>query len=402
MAQYEPFEVQQAKLNRMYEEAQALRSRRQQQPEGKMVGKRFVPPHWTQQLAPLIDSFMASSKQYTADQQAAQLGQQMQTGAADWMSSRPQNQQVEVPGPQPEEMQGVPVSRTQEPTQQERLEWAQRGTNNPLTKALAAAYGADVLLKEPERQENRQWRSEESAANRAAALAAKQEQAQARLQELTLRLEDRGLDRGSREAMAKEADATRRYIAELMADARRYAADARADAAGSRGSDKPVPNKIMETLRQGEQTMSALDRMNAGFDDKYGGPQGAVDKLSGTWNPFSGKESEATANWWKDYENQAALVERHGLFGSALSANELAAWRTATVQPGMKAETIRHNLAKRAEIARKHYRDTREQYIKGGYGKVDEAFPDVPDTTPTAAPTGSVTVPPTVRVIKVR
>lgn len=137
---------------------------------------------------------------------------------------------------------------------------------------------------------------------------------------------------------------------------------------------KPVPNAIMKTLQGTEAQAEGLANVSSTFKPEYGGISGAIDKFSGTWNPFSGKTSEAAASWWKDYENQAALVERHEKFGTALSAGEQAAWKAATIAPGMKPDVIAKNLATRARLARELHNRIRDQYIKGGYPGVGEAF----------------------------
>jgi hypothetical protein len=162
------------------------------------------------------------------------------------------------------------------------------------------------------------------------------------------------------------ADATRRELAAGAADLKR-------DLAGNK-PDKPPPDVVMRTIRGAEEAARGLTNVANSYKPEYGGVGGYVDKVSGTWNPLSGKDSEATASWWKDYENQAALVERHEKFGTALSAGERAAWQAATIAPGMKADVIEKNLKTRAKIARDFYERTRGQYIKAGFSGVERAF----------------------------
>lgn len=56
------------------------------------------------------------------------------------------------------------------------------------------------------------------------------------------------------------------------------------------------------------------------------------------------------ADWWQRY-NMLANIERNELFGSALTASEQAAWRSAMIGPGMNPDQVRMNMARQAEIA---------------------------------------------------
>ena len=218
-----PWDARQEQIKRALAEAAALRQASGEQPQGRLVSGIYVAPHWSQQMGPLVNALRGSVKEYEANRDQQKLDQEMAADATQWMSSRPQGQTVELEGPQPEGATG-PLTGTTPPTLQQKMEWAQRGQTNPLTRALAAAYGADTLIKEPEREEARQFRREEAAAARAANAEAARQKAADRLEEIKLRLEDRALDRASRETLAREgrelqaqlakmADATRREIA---------------------------------------------------------------------------------------------------------------------------------------------------------------------------------------------
>jgi hypothetical protein len=182
--------------------------------------------------------------------------------------------------------------------------------------------------------------------------------------------------------MAREARALTAQIAQGNQELRRLAIEAKRDAdadkkatAATAKAEKPVPTPVMKILSGLEQQAEGLSNVNRSYKPAYAGGWGAFDRLSGTWNPFSGKESEAAASWWKDYENQAALVERHEKFGTALSAGEQAAWKNATIAPGMKDAVIAENLKTRAGIAEKIFEKSRGEFIRGGYPMVDQAFP---------------------------
>jgi hypothetical protein len=210
----------------------ALRSA-PQAPQGRMVGGRYIKPHWSQQLAAAIGQIGA----YKGAQDAATAGdaahQRAEADNQQWIQNRPQAQQVNLPGPQPEELQGVPLTGTKEPTTDEKLNWAMQGTKNPLSKALASQYASDLLIKEPEREEARQFRRDEASTTRAAAVEAARQKAQDRLDELKVRMEDHGLDRASREQMAAESRALQGQLAGMVDATRRAGIQQTADTAAA-------------------------------------------------------------------------------------------------------------------------------------------------------------------------
>jgi hypothetical protein len=92
-----------------------------------------------------------------------------------------------------------------------------QGLNNPLTQGIAQAQLQDSLIQEPIRQQQYQFATQlnqdKILAEGAQKMAQTIEANKARLEELKYRLEDRALDRASREAMAREALALRAQIA---------------------------------------------------------------------------------------------------------------------------------------------------------------------------------------------
>ena len=124
----------------------------------------------------------------------------------------------------------------------------------------------------------------------------------------------------------------------------------------------------MKTLTELSDRAEGVEAMKDSFKPEFAGPGGALKKAVGAWVPGVDTNS---ANWWKDYQQRAALVERHQLFGTALSAGEQKAWADATISPGMTADTIQHNLEKRSEIANKLYNKQLERQHNGSAGVYD-------------------------------
>jgi hypothetical protein len=216
------------------------------------------------------------------------------------------------------------------------------------------------------------------------------------MDELKTKLEDKALDRAQQAELRREMMELQRQIAADALQGRRdianIAAAARTGASANK-PPKPLPTTVIKPLNELSETAEGLDNSFKGFKPEYGGVAGAIDNLSGTWNPFSGKKSEEAANWWKDYNRQSALTERHKMFGTALSAGERTAWIGATIFPGMKPDVIAHNLKMRAKLAEKLYNHSRDTHIRGGYDAVDEAFParnNYSDAAPAAPAPGAL------------
>jgi hypothetical protein len=339
----------------------------------------YVKPSWQQNLAQnALNPMAARMLEGQADQQQGALRGQMEGDAQNWMGQMPQPTQQELAGPPAEgEVMG---QETIQPSMQQKMQWAQRGQNNPLTKALAAQYGADTLIKEPERQEARQFKREEAAATRVAKMEQIQAQLEAKRDELKMRLEDRGLDRASREQLVQQQQAILYAIAKMNDETKRYGidmnADLRRDIAKLGRDGKPVSPTVIKQLSGLRTQADDLKDVHDTFKDDYGGLAGGVGGTVGGYLPKSmgGDKYREATDWWKGYENQAALVERHEKFGTALSAGERAAWQKATIAPGMSADTIKRNLKERARISNLLYERTVGEYEKAGHG-VSGAFP---------------------------
>ena len=386
------WETQQALLQAQLASAQKLRERaqasRQNRPAGQMVGGFYVPNPWYSNITPLIDELRADQQEKGLMAQQQQLGQQMQGAADQWMQARPQSMTARLSGPTQD---GTPLSGTvtAEAPEQDRLAWGQKGLQNPLTKSLAALYLQDQLVNAPERAEKRKDRQEEEEADRTFRDEQARIRAQERLEEIRIKLEDRALDRASREVLMREGYQLRRDIAGMMDATRR-------DIAKNSIFTRPVPEAVLKVMRPLEEQADNMKAVTSAFKPEYGGVRGGyVDRLAGTWLPGASDAAKNSAEWWKQYEYQAALVERHEKFGTALSSGEQTAWRNATIQPGMTPETIQRNLKIRSDLAEKVYRRTREQYTNAGYPQIGEIFPErgVPVTPPPAAPAAQVSSP---------
>lgn len=62
-------------------------------------------------------------------------------------------------------------------------------------------------------------------------------------------------------------------------------------------------------------------------------------------------------------------IERNKLFGASLTAGESAAWKAATITPGMKPDQIETNLRRQSEIAMKAMSRLVNGMVKSGYNQ---------------------------------
>lgn len=353
--------------------AEALKSKAiEQQPIGQMVSGHFIRNPWINNVTPYINQLRGSMEADKAQTALDEFNGAMQKDATDWMASRPQ----QAPAMGPPDADGN-FSQPAGPTDQEKLSWAMRGMPNPLSKALAAAMAQDTLIEGPKRQDasdDKMALAKMQAAERRDIV---QMQLQQRVDELRQRAEDSQLNREARIQAAQEANSLRRELAQMSIDARLQAAqigtDARRDMAKLQ-PPKPVPENILKVMRGAQLQADNMDQVLQSYKPEYGGVGGMLSKTLGTWSPVSTKAQDDAANWWKQYQNQAALVERHEKFGTALSAGEQQAWRDATIAPGMTPQAIQRNLALRRSMAQKVYNSTLEQYKRAGYPQLGDAF----------------------------
>lgn len=349
-------------------------------PEGQMISGHYVPPSWSQQLLPVLNKILGARQQQQALAKQQQLMSDMQSGATAWISKLPRATQVktQVAGPPTEDGRFPYRQDTVQPSQADQLAWAQQGMLSPLTREMAGKYMTDTLIDAPKRAQATADKMAELAQTQQARHEDVQQQIASRLQIIQMQLNNSQLDRESRERLAAQANALK---AQLAGEANA----ARLQVGAMQGQQaKPVPEAVMKVLRDAQQQTDNMNEVLSTFKPEYGGVGGVLRKTLGTWSPVSSKDQDAAADWWKQYENQAALTERHARFGTALSTGEQAAWKAATIAPGMNPAVIKRNLELRAKLAAKIYQNSRDQYVTAGYPAVANAFPvrdaNVPST----------------------
>lgn len=336
----------QERIKRMLAEAEGLRGSKS--PEGKMVSGWYVAPHWSQQLAPIINQVLGGYVQRQAMQQQQQLGMDMRKDAEQWMGAMPQESShaqqgpVQNPGlPQTQEgaidwsqQQGAQLPDVvQKPTQKDMLQWGQQGMTNPLTKAVAALSLKDTLIDDPNRRDAAAARAHEAALARSAKAEQFQQQMAQRIFELDMRLQDRALDRASREALQRESMLLRQTLAQQGFDVRRDIAsqgfDLRRDLAAAQQQNKPptaAQTKAQAELSAVEANVKGIDNAIEMLKASSGQGTGYVPGLIQDFIP-GGQTlvSKVRTKEMNDSVQQLTYITdeiRHGRFGSALTKTE--------------------------------------------------------------------------------
>lgn len=181
----------------------------------------------------------------------------------------------------------------------------------------------------------------------------------------TLKPEDAKIVRGLAEGTIKpESISTKGNRREhMLALAAQYAPD-------GGGSGKPLPQAALKQITEVRDNAATIKRLSDSFDESYGGKgvlgMGADKQLQASG--VLGMDKDAV-DWWKNYRKGAELVERHAMFGAALTPGEQRSWQNADVGPGMDAAVIKRNLATRAALAEKVLDATRQDLIDAGHSE---------------------------------
>lgn len=129
---------------------------------------------------------------------------------------------------------------------------------------------------------------------------------------------------------------------------------------------KALPGPAVDKLAAAGTAVEDTQRLAGSFQPRYGGKTFLGD-MSNTLGRVLGDRS-GQAQWWQDmdaHQNQT----RHALFGSALTATELAAWEKTSITPRMDPEQIKQNLQRRQEIEARAASKLARAYKSGGYNE---------------------------------
>lgn len=240
--------------------------------QGQMVGGQYIRPHWSQQLGAALNQAMSG---YAAGQEVeanARTRQKAQEDFNKWAGSIPTTEQKPVDLPYlaaPDQGPDIGATATVPASRETRLKHALAGMTNPLSRDVASAAVQDIMFKEPEREEARAFRGEEADKNRQAAAEVYRQKAQDRIEEIKMRLEDRNLDRASREQMARESRELQSQIAKMNDATRRDTAQMRIDAMSEK-LQKPLPPAQATAWINNRGAIKNIDNVMGLLEDENG------------------------------------------------------------------------------------------------------------------------------------
>lgn len=139
------------------------------------------------------------------------------------------------------------------------------------------------------------------------------------------------------------------------------------DSAPLSAPSKPLRDAVVKQLTEVRDNAATIGNLARTFRPDFGdkGILGMGGNTSMSTKGTFGFDGDAV-EWWKNYRKQAELVERHALFGAALTPGEQASWQSADIEPGMSAKTIKRNLETRAALATKMFRNAQQDLIDAG------------------------------------
>lgn len=302
-------------------------------PQGQMVSGHFVAPAWSQQLQYGLAPILAALRQKGVDTQQAQLEADQSQDMQNWLRERPQAglDPNTAPLPAPGEAQNIT-----QPTQQEQLQWAQRGMSNPLTKALAKDMTKDIAITQPKERRKQDFDYNQ--------LTRRLEQAD---QHLALRLQDSQLNRDQRAELQNQRLAVQQQLAAASNAARVQAARV-----GRSNINVNVGNTDVRDLEDAAAEREIMtDALNTLDDPNVGnwttsGPAalgfGAILGGSPAGQSIMRSLRDSTYNDAVQALNFAQQQYLHSQFGTQLTKGELAEFAKIAPSPtDSKKEIIR-------------------------------------------------------------
>lgn len=263
------FDTQAEQIARQQAMAEMLRKRAAgPAPQGQMVGRTYVKPHWTQYLVGLLNNAQAGMAEAQAAEQQQKYSQEVKDARLNWQASLPSIKpavpgQPELPGPRAEngspELDAVAPVPAELPSRDRVLKATLAGLSIPGNKDAAMLWnkgmGEEVAREDNQtaKREALQANLEAQAKESAAKLASQMEQARLRSEDVRLGIEQR------REAAQLMADLKRQHD-QVLLQLSRMTQDKKSE-------PKPLPssqskawvenNSALRTIDQALQTIEA-------------------------------------------------------------------------------------------------------------------------------------------------
>lgn len=332
------------RIKQLLTQAAALRN--QSAPRGQTVGsggfEHYVAPHWTQNVAGLTGQLAGDVVEGRAQKATQDMNDRQQQMLTDWLRKKPATG--------------------------DRTAWAGEGMRNPVSRALAGEVIRDDILQGPiraERAEDKKELANIAAQTRADDREARREnllmQLNARRDDLMLRLaanrENAEAQNELRRQFAANNDEIRRLQIQNTANQKEADRQQKADTAAQKAAQtKGMTATQLKEIAGFEDSIARQDMIGQSFEDSFTGAKAAAyaemgGNILSSVLPESEKAHAAkVAQFWRDFRANDN-VERHALFGSALTQGEKLAWQKTTVSPFSTPAQIRDAIATRRKIA---------------------------------------------------
>jgi hypothetical protein len=135
----------------------------------------------------------------------------------------------------------------------------------------------------------------------------------------------------------------------------------------------------VKTLSKDARNVQAINRYATTFKDSYAGDisdtYGEVKNTVGAKMPGASKNLKERSDWWRDYQEDRNNV-RHGLYGSALTAQETASFLAQDITPGMQPDRVKEVLRRQNEIVQTALKREGRALIAAGHRReaIAEAY----------------------------
>jgi hypothetical protein len=138
---------------------------------------------------------------------------------------------------------------------------------------------------------------------------------------------------------------------------------------GAKAAMKPLPTGIQKDLGEKAQTFQQLKSLSSGFKPEYSGWGSETAGNISNWAARQlGMGNVAAAEWWQEYQTYKSNV-RHKLYGSALTAYEIAEWQKQDINPGMPPEVIERNIKRQNSIIEGAMKRRADSLVKQGFSQ---------------------------------
>ena len=356
-------------------------------PEGQMVSGHYVKPSFLQQLQPLVGGMAADAIESRANDKQTSINAQNRQALSQWVNGQPQGTTTYGSS------DAGPTMTKAAPTDAQNLGWQAAGMTNPLTKAIAARAMEDNIVNAPIRAEKAVDKKDLLTAT----LADKETQRKSDMDKLVMTLNQRHDDLlekiASNERMGGDSNAMKQSLMQnsvllqqlkgeqgmavqgLKNDGTLATTQARAAA----GSNKPILNATQQKEMAGFQDEINQHKgyLDAFKPDYTGFKVYTADKLRTATGQIADKSLVPAMEFWRNFRAGDNVV-RHGLYGSALTPGEAAAWQSTTVGPNDSPEMIQNAIQMRQKIVQQKYDERVKLYGSGGQSALGGGAPPPP------------------------